>query len=148
MGAKLIQLYDAPYGGGVELLPSLEPLRRMNRRAIFNRTWESVTIYREDGRTLRIHPKESERPKKNLWSVLVAFFYDPPVKVHFLYEESGNYELDEIKTKILEYVSEDDDILTQFLNGDQIQALFAQSIAFSDLVAAIEKMQGRAYIGA
>ena len=36
MGAKLIQPYDAPYGGGVELLPSLEPLRRMNRRAIFN----------------------------------------------------------------------------------------------------------------
>lgn len=143
MGTPYIQLYDAPYGGAVELLPSLKQVWRMNRAAIFDRTWESVSVYTESGRKLKPRPNELGLPRKNIWSVFAVFFYDPLREVRFLYEEIGSFELEEIKTKILAYVAKDDDILTQFLDGDEIRMVLEGSNTFPDLVRAIEIIQGQ-----
>jgi hypothetical protein len=145
MRTRYIQLYDAPFGGDVRIYLDLRPSWSMNKGAVFRQTWESVTIYCEDGTKLQPHPSNSEAlPQRNLLSAVSAFFYDPPRDIEFRYEPVGSFDLQEVKGKILEYVAEDDDILTQFLDGDRIRELLDKSSSFADIVNVIELIKGAA----
>jgi hypothetical protein len=147
MSSPLIQLYDAKVGGSVELLPSLRSTWRVNKLAILDRTWNNVSIYRADGIKLRPVPEQLGFPEKNVWSALAGLIYNPTRDIQLRYEEIGPFDLPEVKDKVLDYVSKDDDILTQFLDADEIRELLNRARTFDELVGVIRKIQGNGEAG-
>ena len=138
MTYKYIQLYDADYGGSIQLLEELPKSKRMNRFAILSRTWESVTIFGEERKYIP-KPSRCELPQKSPLQILLVQFYKD---VSFSYDDCGEYQLDEIIEKILKYVECDDDILTQFLDGEEIKKKLKIAKTFNDILTIIDEIYG------
>ena len=141
MAYKYIQLYDADYGGGIQLLEELPESKKMNRLAILSKTWKSTSIFGEE-RKYTPEPSGVKLPEKSLLQLLMVQFYNPFQDVKFSYKDCGQYQLDEIKEKINSYVECDDDILTQFLEGEDIKNKLESSETFKDILTVINEIYG------
>ena len=141
---KFIELYDAPYGGWIQLYSELPTSRQMNRLALLRRTWESLRLYGAEGTWSVPVPTTQDLPTPGVLAHILAEFYNPMHTVEFEYEDQGTYDLTEIKQRITHYVSCDDDILTQFLDGKEIAARLSAAETFQGIVRLIEDMYGTA----
>ena len=77
-----------------------------------------------------------ERPRKTqgIWTKLLAQVYNPLFEVGVTWTRERTYELDELLAAYLKGVEEDDDILTQFVDGDKISRRIKACKSFQDLV--------------
>ncbi len=73
-----------------------------------------------------------------------AQLYNPIRTVEFRYEDCGVFDLAEIRQRIAHYVSCDDDILTQFLDVDEIASRLSTVATFEDIVSLLNDMHGAA----
>jgi hypothetical protein len=70
------------------------------------------------------------------WSRLLAnTVYNPVREVPLQWNHSGSYEIDELRTVILEAVAHDDDILTQFVERGDLSSRLEQATSFAEFVA-------------
>jgi hypothetical protein len=82
------------------------------------------------------------QPQPTYADWIPSFFYNPLSAVEFHYDLDGVYELDEVKQKIPRYVQADDDILTQFMDGNEIANRLAKANNFDDVIALRDAMSG------
>lgn len=144
MSHRYVCLYDGGRSGGIRLTDELPGQVRANALAICSRFWERELFYRDDGIKLRAALAEGSSCGESVFTKLLAHtVYNPFRTLAFHYEEVGPYHVDEIKAKICRYLEGDDDILTQFIDGDEILQRLDRVDSFAGLVDLIETMQGK-----
>src|SRR6185295_4974557 len=99
--------------------------------------WNGEYYYAEDGRKFGIRPVGGHELKPRwLWWILANTVFNPIRKYCVDPVELGLHPISEIKETILKWVDSDDDILTQFLDGRQIEYLLEQAKTFDGVVLA------------
>ena len=126
---KHIVLHD---GGSVELRQDLGATEQASWMGILKRYWDGLHVYREDGVKLRARPDTSVLPIESWWwrRILAYTVYNPRVTVPVAYEPVGAYMLGEVRDKIISYLPSDDDIIQQFLDVSDPDALGAVSVVW------------------
>jgi hypothetical protein len=77
-----------------------------------------------------------ERPKKRpgMWAEVIAQVYNPVSEVNVAWARVREYPFDELRKVYLEAVELDDDILTQFVDGDELTERIKRALDFFELV--------------
>jgi hypothetical protein len=144
MPNKYICLYDGGRSGSIRLTDQLPGEVRANTLAICSRFWEREHFYRDDGTKFRATPADGAScGVSGLTKLLAHILYNPFRTLAFQYADVGPFQLDEIKAKIFRYLEVDGDILTQFMDGDEIRRRLDRIDSFAGLVDLIETMQGK-----
>jgi hypothetical protein len=78
--------------------------------------------------------------KKNWWSVLLANTINPNVATTILWKDPTPYSIEELKQAFSHAVDQDDDILTQFVEADDLKKKISQAQSFEELVSVHEWM--------
>lgn len=66
-------------------------------------------------------------------------FFNPFIDVLPVFSQVGNYELDELKSTLKKCVDVDDDVITQFVEGDVIKTAIDKASGFNEMLAVFEK---------
>jgi len=97
--------------------------------------FDKSTIYDADGRAWKAKGIES-RFKRSWWTLLLAnTVYNPRVTVTVLWREPKAYALDDLKFAYLKAVDRDDDILTQFVEAEELTLKISRAQSFAELTA-------------
>jgi hypothetical protein len=102
---------------------------------------EQCTVFDREGR--KWQAKGVEAPfRKSWWRVLLAHtVYNPRISVRIVWSSPKAYQLDELKQAYLTAVNRDDDILTQFVEADELKRRIAGAQTFDALVEVYQWMQ-------
>jgi len=133
---------DARYSivGSVDEIPTS---LNANLLGVLGEGWKHHAYFLPDGRKVTLSAVSGHEVKNRPLSVFLAnTFYNPRRKVTVEHVEAGQYLIDELKTSILKWLGQDDDILTQFLDYECIEKLLAPVQAFDDLVLAVRAING------
>lgn len=71
--------------------------------------------------------------------LLAKTFYNPAITVDIEWKLIGNYRLDDLKNDICSCVDKDDDIITQFEEGDIIKNEIRNCHSFEDILSTLNK---------
>src|SRR5262249_39854882 len=103
--------------------------------------FEKSTVYDAQGRKWQGKGVES-RYKRTWWTVLLSnTFYNPWIKVTVTWREPKPFSLDELKSAYSQAVDNDDDILTQFVDADELKRRISEARAFDELVQVYKWME-------
>lgn len=102
--------------------------------------WNDITVFSDEGIKLRVEP-DRELPNPSLWERLrAATFFQPVWKIRLKYHAIGQYELPELKATIHRIVQEDTDILTQFMEREEILENLDAATTFEEVTRLARKM--------
>jgi hypothetical protein len=103
--------------------------------------YDKSTVYDSQGHTW--HAKGIESPyKRSLWTILLAnTVYNPRMTVSVLWREPKPYGLEDLKLVYSKAIDKDDDILTQFVEADELNKRISDAKSFDDLVAVYKWMK-------
>ena len=121
----------------------LRPTVDATHLAILKQFWSGERFFRSDGVEFDAVPTNANLPSPSLIRRILAEIYNPRRRVSLVYNEKGPYNLDEVKRLIMDCVSRDDDILTQFIEGDEIRDRLRDAVTFDEVVDVIERMGGK-----
>lgn len=79
-----------------------------------------------------------ESPGNSSWSRLTQFMGRPTIVVPVRWDRCGTYKLDELRSAFLRAVELDDDVLTQFVERDDLVSRLEAASSFRDFVAVWE----------
>jgi hypothetical protein len=114
-----------------------------NLLGILHEGWKHHAYFLPDGRKVTLSAASGHEIKNRPLSVLLAnTVYNPRREVTVEHVETGSYEIDDLKSSIMKWLGQDDDILTQFLNANGIEKLLAPVQTFDDLVLAVRAING------
>jgi hypothetical protein len=105
--------------------------------ALANGYWDRLTLYDSDGlawSVFKVTPALSP-----LARFLARTVYNPRRIVHITFREPRQYLLDELKKHLTDLVNHDDDILTQFIEPDDLNALIRDAPSFKHLLAELRR---------
>ncbi len=103
--------------------------------------FEKSTVYDSQGREWQAKGIESPY-RRSWWTVLLANMgYNPRIAVSVLWRESKPYPLEELKIAYTKAVNKDDDILTQFVEADELKGRISQAQSFAELVEVYRWME-------
>ncbi len=74
------------------------------------------------------------------WTRLLANVYNPRFDAELRWEPAGRYSFEDLQTLICSLVDSDDDILTQFVEGEQIKTATRVCQTFDELVRTLKNM--------
>ena len=132
---------DQEYGI-VRLEGQVPKSMEMNPLAIISKNWIDISYYGRDGKKLGVKPISGHTLSPLwLWRIL-SMFTTKPRTVAFQTIDLGIYSIDELKTTIIRWLSRDDDILTQFLDGRQIEQIMSQATTFDEMLLAVRAFNG------
>jgi hypothetical protein len=105
--------------------------------------WKGETFYLSDGTQWGIEPVPGQKiPRRTFWALLASQVYNPWRTLRVRGVARGAYTIADLKALILRWVAADDDILTQFLDGEQIAFLLNTVETFDHLVVAVGAIKG------
>ena len=83
----------------------------------------------------------SDKFKSTIISRFLAknLVYNPLIEVNQTWQNVGKYSLEELKNHINKVIDKDDDIITQFQDGNKIKAEINNCSTFDDLVKVLKK---------
>lgn len=102
---------------------------------------EKSTVYDSQGRKWQAKGIESSYRRSWWTSLLASTIYNPRIAVTVLWRESKAYPLEELKLAYTEAVNQDDDILTQFVEADELKKRISQAQSFAELVEVYKWME-------
>lgn len=95
---------------------------------------EKRIVFDRDGRQWRAKSIVSPVPK-SWWRVLLAnTVYNPRITVTILWRQPTPFDVEELKQAYLKAVGKDDDILTQFVEADELKKRIKNAQSFDELV--------------
>ena len=110
---------------------------------ILHEGWRYELYFLPNGTKISLLPVSGHEIKNRpLWVFLANTVYNPTRQLSVRPIESGTFRIDELKTSIVRWLDRDDDILTQFLEADDIKFLLAPVQTFDDLVLAVRCING------
>jgi hypothetical protein len=71
----------------------------------------------------------------NIWTKILSQIYNPWFTIEFTWRGEGNYNFSELQEKLRKCVDMDDDIMTQFMEADDVKALIKEAQSFEELFA-------------
>jgi hypothetical protein len=101
--------------------------------------YKKYKVYDKDGLLWIIDKVDSNYKLNGLKKFLARTIYNPFVKVTLTWKKIGEYNLDELKKDICNQVDKDDDIITQWEEGDFIKHKIKNCNSFDDIVATLNK---------
>jgi hypothetical protein len=99
--------------------------------------WDRLTLY--DSAGLAWSVAAFTPVLSPLARLLARTVYNPKVKVRIRFHEPRPYHLDELKGQLTDLVSRDDDVLTQFIEHDHLNALIRDAASFNDLLGELRR---------
>lgn len=86
------------------------------------------------------YEQTSDRVKNNFFTrILAKTVYNPNIAVNVIWTYLGTYDLEELKKDLTDAVEADDDILTQYVDGDIIKNELSKQKTFDDVISLLKK---------
>jgi hypothetical protein len=128
--------------GSIDISSELIPTRTLSLLAITESWWTGLRIYGENGTLLSMEPNIATVTRR-FWSRLLAnTVYNPTREMEFNYNSSGSYALASLKEDIQRCVNMDDDILTQFMEPQEIVSALEPADTFDKVLRVVKEMLG------
>jgi hypothetical protein len=100
-----------------------------------------LRVYDGYGRVTRIREAKPPFEFGALGRFLARTVYNPRLDVRLEYDQSGTYELTDLKAQVLAAIALDDDIITQFHDAATISGWVGEAASFQEVVAALRRAQ-------
>jgi len=116
-------------------------LERTGREPVhgyFKQWWNGVTFFHRDGRSYTMSQVHPGRTLGVLDRVLAQTVYNPDVEFAYEYTRGPAYPLEQLRQAVRGAIEADDDILTQFHEGEELLAHLQRAGSFDDVVAVLE----------
>lgn len=127
----------------VGLVADIPTTLNANLLGVLHEGWKHHAYFLPDGTKLTLSAVSGHEVKNRPLSVFLAnTIYNPRREVTVEHLQAGSYEIDDLKSSILKWLGQDDDILTQFLDAQGIEKLLAPVQTFDDLVLAVRAING------
>jgi hypothetical protein len=121
----------------VHVWTELRPEYASGAYALARGYWDRLTLFDSDGFAWSV---ASVTPAlSRLRRFLARTVYNPRLKVSIEFDEARPYQFDELRAKLTDLVSRDDDVLTQFIEQDELNALIRDAASFKELLAALRR---------
>jgi len=128
--------------GSIDISSELTSTRTLSLLAITESWWVGLRIYSENGTLLSMEPNIATVTSR-FWSRLLAnTVYNPTREMQFNYNSSGPYALASLKEDIQRCVNMDDDILTQFMELEEIVSALKPADTFDKVLRVVKEMLG------
>lgn len=133
----LIGVYEKDY---LIVISSESEFSKTSTRALINVDhYNDIFLYDREGNKW-ICRQEAESFKNTFLTRLLArTVYNPVWDATIIWNKIGCYELAELKKRISKCVDKDDDVLTQFVEGQVIKNAISQSADFDEIIYALNK---------
>ncbi len=94
-----------------------------------------------DSNNLKWTYRQTVESFKSNWftRALAKTFYNPTLDAKVIWTSKGIYSIDELKEKINDCVDNDDDIITQFEEGDVIKSAVVRSSTIDEIIQVLNK---------
>ena len=103
--------------------------------AYVNNFYESRTVYDAQGLKWRAIQAESHKFNRGFWTKFLAnTVYNPRITVSITWGEPKSYNFQELQDIYSKAVDKDDDILTQFVEANELKQRIASAKSFQELV--------------
>ena len=123
-----LDLTDAP----------LTELKQCSAFNLFRGFYLQVRYYDENGIIWKASKISSEYPN-NIWTRFLAYtIYNPTIKVDVNWSKES-YKLEALKNDIKFQIDKDDDILTQFVEGEIIKQAIDNCVSFEEIIHILNK---------
>jgi hypothetical protein len=124
--------------GWLELEADNQPRRFSLYGALNTKRWSG---YDSEGKQWRVLPDSFPYPDAWWTRLLANTFYNPRFNTELRWVVSGSYTLGELQTLICQLVDKDDDILTQFVEADEIKLTVQGCRTFDELIRKLKSMK-------
>ena len=124
-------------GNSVHVWTELRQDYHTRAYALVNGYWDRLTLY--DSAGLAWSVSEVTPPISPLARFLARTVYNPRRMVRITFREPRPFQLDELKEQLTDLVNRDDDVLTQFIDPDDLNTLIRNSQSFKDLLAELRR---------
>ena len=125
--------------GYLDLLDNEKGLAQTNVLGFLKGAFLGFTAYDGNGITWTVNELKTTYRINGLTRFLAYTIYNPIIKVTFQWRKGKAYKFDDLKHKLSKQVDKDDDVLTQYKEGEFIKQEIHKSESFSEIVAVLEK---------
>lgn len=125
--------------GYLDLIDNEDPLTSSNALVLIRNFHKKLQAYYGHGNIWKVENVESKYKINNLTKFLAYTFYNPSIKVTLTWKKERSYQINELKNAINKLVDQDDDILTQFEEGDIIKKAVDNSNSFQGIIDTLNK---------
>ena len=122
-----------PNTGYFDIVEQVETTVRATRLALLGAGDSHGVVYDSEG---LVWNYRWERPKKRpgMWAEVIAQIYNPVLEVNVVWARIREYPFEELRKGYIDAVELDDDILTQFVDGEELMERIKQAVDFPALV--------------
>lgn len=126
-------------GGYLDLIDNEDGLTDSNVLGLIKEVQKNFQAYDKDGFLWRVSEIDSNYRINALTKLLAYTVYNPIIKVSLTWTKIGGYKLDELKKDICNQTDRDDDVITQFSDGEVIKEKVKECDSFDDLIRILNK---------
>ncbi|MCB9241409.1 MAG: hypothetical protein H6608_09770 [Flavobacteriales bacterium] len=125
--------------GYLGLVDNADSLTNSNALGLIKGVLKNFQVYDEDGRLWKVEKVDSNFKVNGLTKFLAYTVYNPKVMLTIGWTKITDYKLDDLKKDIIKQVDRDDDIITQFEEGEVIKRQIENCESFDSIVKTLEK---------
>ena len=125
--------------GYLDLVDNGDSLNNSNALGLIKGVHKNFQAYDKDGLLWRIEKVDSNYRVNGLTKFLAYTVYNPKINVVLTWKRIGDYKLDVLKNDISKQTDRDDDIITQFEEGEVIKEKVKKCDSFDDIVRTLNK---------
>lgn len=121
------------------MIDNEDGLTDSNVLGLIKEVQKNFQAYDKDGFLWRVSEIDSNYRINALTKLLAYTVYNPIIKVSLTWTKIGGYKLDELKKDICNQTDRDDDVITQFSDGEVIKEKVKECKSFDDLIRILSK---------
>lgn len=125
--------------GYLDLVENGDSLTNSNALGLIKGVHKNFQAYDKDGRLWKVDKVDSNYQVNGLTKFLAYTVYNPKVKVTIGWTKIADYKLDDLKKDINKQVDRDDDIITQFEEGETIKGQIENCDSFDNIIKTLGK---------
>lgn len=126
------------YNKGIDIIPSEANLTKATALAVLNGR-KNTYAFDGNGQKWTYEFTSDKVSDKFLTRFLANTFYNPIVDIKTNWTLMDKYTLEELKKEISDCIDDDDDILTQFIESDDLRKEISDSESFESIVQKLKK---------
>ena len=125
--------------GYLDLIDHDDNLAHTNVLGFLKGAYLGFTAYDNHGNTWTVKQLKTTYRINGLTRLLAYTIYNPIIKVTFQWKKGRGYQFDRLKQKIVKQIDKDDDVLTQYEDGEVIKQEIQKCESFSELIFILNK---------
>ena len=125
--------------GYLDLVDSGDRLTNSNVLGLIKGVHKNFKAYDKAGQLWEVDKVDSDYKVNGLTKLLAYTVYNPKIKVAIGWTKIADYPLSDLKKDINKQVERDDDIITQFEEGEIIKQKIENCDSFDDIIKTLDK---------